>query len=98
MSTAHSVDFVCGLSRCRCRWETSHMPTTTTRDDASRALANVACRWPTSFTRCAHATTDLCRPWLLLLAIGRRRLPDAHMPRPMRGPLGDLDSVARILT
>ena len=30
--------------------------------------------------------------------VGRRDLPDAHIPRPMCGPLGVLDSVARILT
>jgi len=35
-------------------------------------------------SRCAHATADTCRPWMMMHVVGRRRLPDAHMPRQMR--------------
>ncbi|KAH0729484.1 hypothetical protein KY290_003774 [Solanum tuberosum] len=44
--------------------------------------------WPTSLARCAHAMSDACKPWLMPPDVGRRRLPDAHMPRPMRAGLG----------
>jgi len=39
-------------------------------------------------SRCAHATTYACRPWPMLPAIGRHRLPDAPIPREMRTGLG----------
>ncbi|KAG5614908.1 hypothetical protein H5410_014732 [Solanum commersonii] len=29
---------------------------------------------------CAYATSDSCRPWLMLHAVGQRCLPDAHTP------------------
>jgi len=62
-----------------------------------QTLDDVVCRWPTSLARCAYATSNACRPWLIPPAVSRRSLPDSHMPRPMRGPVRVLDSEARIL-
>ncbi|KAG5610867.1 hypothetical protein H5410_022148 [Solanum commersonii] len=54
------------------------------------ALADAACCWPTSVGRCVQATFDVCRRWMMSLAIGRRCLPDAHMPRLSSRALIDL--------
>ena len=43
---------------------------------------------PVTPSRCAHSTAYACRPWLMLHAGCRRRLPDAHMPRLMLASLG----------
>jgi len=51
-------------------------------------LADARKPQPVTPSQCARTTADACRPWLLLQAGGRRRLPDPHMRRPMRAGLG----------
>ncbi|KAG5608046.1 hypothetical protein H5410_019327 [Solanum commersonii] len=43
------------------------------------------CRRPRPMfpSQCAQATSDACRPWLMLPVVGRRRSADAHRPRSM---------------
>ncbi|KAG5614901.1 hypothetical protein H5410_014725 [Solanum commersonii] len=36
-----------------------------------------------SFSRCAHATDDASRLWLMVYVIGRRHLSNAHTPELM---------------
>jgi len=51
-------------------------------DWCMQALADVACRWQTSFTRCAHATFNACRPWPMSPTVGRCCLLLADTSRP----------------
>jgi len=53
-----------------------------------RQLTDARKPQPMSPCRCAHATTDACRPWLMMNVVGRRRLPDGHKQRPMSAGLG----------
>jgi len=55
-----------------------------------QALADAACRWPTlmSPSHCTYAMADTCWPCLMQPVVGRCRLPDTQMPRPMRAGLG----------
>jgi len=48
-----------------------------------KALADSAFRWPTSFTRCAHATSNACSPWMIPLIVCRCLLVDTRRPRPI---------------
>ncbi|KAG5614927.1 hypothetical protein H5410_014751 [Solanum commersonii] len=74
------------LGRCQLPLANSHKP--------RPAMADVTYHWPTSFAMCTHATSDACRPGLMSPAVCRRRLPDAHIPSPIRGPFAALDFVA----
>ena len=66
----------------------------------TQALANGTSRGMMSMypSRCSHARTHACNPWLMLPVIFKQRLPYANMQRLMQGPLEAFESMARILT
>jgi len=53
-----------------------------------QAFADARKPRPVTPSRCAHAPADAWIPWLMMHALGRRRLPDAHTPRFMQAYLG----------
>ncbi|KAG5614891.1 hypothetical protein H5410_014715 [Solanum commersonii] len=44
------------------------------------SLADAHAPLSVTLYHCAYATSDSCRPWLMLHAVGQRCLPDAHTP------------------
>ena len=83
----------CCMAYSALRW-----PTFLSHSTFSLADGAYNCTTMMSANICAHDTTNACKPWIMLLVIGRRRLLDANMPRLMHGPLGVFDSMARTLT
>lgn len=65
---------------------------------STRALDNGVCDCTTSLSpsRCAHAMTYACKPWLMLPLVDRYRLLDVKIPHLMHGKLGVFNSIAWI--
>lgn len=58
-------------------------------DNACTPLDDVVFQWPALLSRCAHAMSNACRPWVILPAIDQHRF--AHKPWQMGPPIANVD-------